>query len=323
MNRDDVQAGAVIALATGELMVTARRLTARRLTARLPRLNESAPSQVAAAVAVVRAGVAGIWPKIPPEAARDVMVTAAGMACAAGVTTVPEPITEMLPGQLDAAGGILALTAEWRAETYPGDRHAGVPMGPGVAMPPPLALASSVAFDRAEDRETCSSVPVLLTLAHLAIPGRVSLSDAEAESESARPATWTSRAAAGLHLGVPAAHLPRRRHSQERDRRQPVRAAGPRHRPDRRGAEGPPAGPRRRGGHHHPVAAARARRRRARDGPHARPARPAGPGGPPAGPGPGPDHLPRGPAGLQAVHPDLVGRHHPRRRPRRRRRQHR
>jgi hypothetical protein len=176
MKTDDVPAGAVIALATGELMVTARRLTAR-----LPRLNASAPSQVAAAVAVVRAGVAGIWPKIPPEAARDVMVTAAGMACAAGVTTVPGPITEMLPGELHAAGGMLALTAEWRAETYPSDRHAGVPMRPGIAMPPPLALASSVAFDRAEDRETCSSVSVLLTLAHLAIPGRVSLSDAEAD----------------------------------------------------------------------------------------------------------------------------------------------
>ena len=50
---------------------------------------------------------------------------------------------------------------------------------------------------------------------------------------------------------------------------------------------------------------------------HAGPARAAGPGGPPAGPGPGPDHLPGGPAGLQAVHPDLVGRHHPGRRPRR------
>ena len=36
------------------------------------------------------------------------------------------------------------------------------------------------------------------------------------------------------------------------------------------------------------------------------------------GPGPGPDHLPGNPARLQAVHPDLVGRHHPGRRPRRR-----
>ena len=48
-----------------------------------------------------------------------------------------------------------------------------------------------------------------------------------------------------------------------------------------------------------------------------------GPAGRAAGPGPGADHLPRGPAGLQAVHPDLVGRCHPRRRPRRRGRVHR
>ena len=50
---------------------------------------------------------------------------------------------------------------------------------------------------------------------------------------------------------------------------------------------------------------------------HAGPARAARPGGPPAGPGPGADHLPGGPAGLETVHPDLVGRHHPRRGPRR------
>ena len=48
-----------------------------------------------------------------------------------------------------------------------------------------------------------------------------------------------------------------------------------------------------------------------------------GPAGRHAGPGPGADHLPGGPARLQAVHPDLVGRHHPGRRPRRRGRVHR
>ena len=69
----------------------------------------------------------------------------------------------------------------------------------------------------------------------------------------------------------------------------------------------------------HRLGAARARRRRARGRSAAGPARAAGPGGPAAGPGPGPDHLPGGPAGLQAVHPDLVERHHPGRRPRRRR----
>ena len=45
--------------------------------------------------------------------------------------------------------------------------------------------------------------------------------------------------------------------------------------------------------------------------------------GPQRGPGPGPDHLPRGGAGLQAVHPDLVGRCHPGRRSGRRRGEHR
>ena len=88
-----------------------------------------------------------------------------------------------------------------------------------------------------------------------------------------------------------------------------VRAAGPRHRPDRRGPEGPAAGPRRAGGHHHRVAAARARRRRPRDGQEAGPARAARPAGPAPGPGPGADHLPGGQARLQAGHPDLVGRH--------------
>ncbi len=45
-------------------------------------------------------------------------------------------------------------------------------MGPGVSMPPPVAFASSVAFDRDEDRETLSSASVLLTLAHLTISGQ-------------------------------------------------------------------------------------------------------------------------------------------------------
>src|SRR5258708_31266817 len=81
----------------------------------------------------------------------------------------------------------------------------------------------------------------------------------------------------GLLLGLPAAHLPGGRQGQERDRREPVRDAEPRYRPDRRRAESPAAGPRRRGGHHPPVPAARARRRRPRHGPRAGPARPAGP----------------------------------------------
>jgi len=94
--------------------------------------------------------------------------------------------------------------------------------------------------------------------------------------------------------------VPRRRQGQERDRGQHLHATGPRHRPDRRGPEGPAAGPRRAGGHHHRVAAARARRRRPRDGCQAGLARAARSAGPAPGPGPGPDHLPGGQAGLEA-----------------------
>ena len=114
---------------------------------------------------------------------------------------------------------------------------------------------------------------------------------------------------------LPAAHLPRRRQGQARDAGEPVRAAGAGGRRDRGGAEGHAAGAGRAGGDDHPLAAARARRRGARDGRQAGPARPARPGLPGAGPGAGADHLPGGGPGLQAVHPDLVGRHHPGRRP--------
>jgi hypothetical protein len=50
---------------------------------------------------------------------------------------------------------------------------------------------------------------------------------------------------------------------------------------------------------------------------------PALPGRPPAGPGPGPDHLPGRRPGLEAGHLDLVGRHHAGGRPRRDRGKHR
>ena len=176
MNRDDVPAGAVIALATGELMVTARRLTAR-----LPRLQRvsTEPGRRRG-----RRGARGRRRDLAEDPARS-GPRRDGDGCGDGLRGRGNHRARAdyrdAPRPAGRRRGILALTAEWRAETYPGDRRAGVPMGPGVAMPPPLALASSVAFDRAEDRETRSSVPVLLTLAHLAIPGRVSLSDAEAD----------------------------------------------------------------------------------------------------------------------------------------------
>ena len=74
MKENHVLACAAIALAAGELMVTARRLTARRLTARLPRLNgvSTQPGRRRG-----RRGARGRRRDLAehPLAARDVMVT--------------------------------------------------------------------------------------------------------------------------------------------------------------------------------------------------------------------------------------------------------
>jgi hypothetical protein len=153
MNRDTMPTGAAIALATGELMVTARRLTAR-----LPRLADQTPEGIVSAAVVVRAGILELWPKVPPEAVRDVMASCAEAACEAGVTEIPEAVAAAFPGQLDGAEGMLEMTHGQRSGEYP-----------GRAVAPPVAFASSVAFDRDEDEQTLASLSVLLTLAHLAI----------------------------------------------------------------------------------------------------------------------------------------------------------
>ena len=67
------------------------------------------------------------------------------------------------------------------------------------------------------------------------------------------------------------------------------------------------------------VGAARARRRGASHGPQARACPPCSARRAASGTWPWPCHLPRSRPGLQAVHPDLVGRHHAGRRPGRRR----
>ena len=147
--------------------------------------------------------------------------------------------------------------------------------------------------------------------------------DSDARGQD-QPAHRPAGPRAPVRVAAAAPHLARRRDSPERDAGEPVQDAGP-HRGRGRGrAEG--RGPRpgqRSGGQHRPVAAARARRRRARDGPHARPARAARPGRPPAGPGPGADRVAGRGAGLEAVHPGLVGRCHARGRPGHRGRHHR
>jgi len=147
----------MVALATGELMVAARRTVAA-----LP--ADAAP---AAVVAEIRSALGQLWPGVPPEAVRDVLISAAELAAELGVTQMPDDLSvelaERYPGQLDGADGMLELTAGWIT--------AGKPTGPG-GFTPPVAFASSVAFDRAEDEETLTSLAALLAVSHLALAER-------------------------------------------------------------------------------------------------------------------------------------------------------
>lgn len=156
MNRDDLPTAAAIAVATGELMVAARR-TVR------PGMD------LAAAVTEVRAAVTALWPGVMPEAARDVMATAAQMACQYGVTDLPAGLLDHYwSGQLDSAEGLLQLAREHAAADWPASWPEPQPGPPGQL----LAFASSVAFDRAEDEETLTSLSALLALAHLELANR-------------------------------------------------------------------------------------------------------------------------------------------------------
>lgn len=155
----------MVALATGELMVAARR-TVTALPA------DAAP---AAVVAEIRSALGQLWPRVPPEAVREVLISAAELAAELGVTQMPDDLSvelaERYPGQLDGADGMLELTAEWIT--------AGKPTRPG-GFTPPTAFASSVAFDRAEDEETLTSLAALLAVSHLALAEREA---AESEPE--------------------------------------------------------------------------------------------------------------------------------------------
>lgn len=156
MKRDPAPGPGVVALATGELMVAARRTVAA--------LPDTTP---AAVVAELRSALGQLWPRVPPEAVRDVLISAAELAADLGITQMPDDLSvelaELYPGQLDGADGMLELTAEWIT--------AGKPTGPG-GFTPPVAFASSVAFDRAEDEETLTSLAALLAVSHLALAER-------------------------------------------------------------------------------------------------------------------------------------------------------
>jgi hypothetical protein len=158
MDRDNPPVGVTVALQTAELLTLARRATMG-----LPRLAEQTPEGLRSAVQVMEIRLAEVWPHVVPETARDVMLAAARIACDARLRQVPEAILEAFPNtQTMTADAVLELTAEWV--------DAGEP-DPGAGFTPPVAYASSAAFDRDEDEETLVSLAVLLTLAHLAIPG--------------------------------------------------------------------------------------------------------------------------------------------------------
>lgn len=175
MRREPIPTPGVVALATGELMVAARRTVATLPAGTEPR----------AAVAEMREALSQLWPTVPPESVRDVLIGATELASELGITEVPEDLSaelaELYPGELDGADGMLDLMTEWV--------NAGRPIGPG-AFTPPVAFASSTAFDRDEDEETLTSLAVLLAISHLALAEREAAErepEPEPESEDYDP----------------------------------------------------------------------------------------------------------------------------------------
>ena len=145
MDRDTPPDGLVAALMFGELMAAGRRAAI------------AAPDDLAEAAAAVQAALTPLWPRVVPEVARDVLTTCAQIAVSRGVTGLPASA-----GSITAAT-VLELTAGWVAAGNP---------GPGARFTPPVAYASSVAFDRDEDAGTLAAVALLLAVAHPAAPAR-------------------------------------------------------------------------------------------------------------------------------------------------------
>src|ERR1700740_2223514 len=171
MDRDTTPYPGAIALATGELMIAGK----RAVEALAP---GSGPAVAAAAVLVA---IRPLWHRVMPEAARDVMVAAAQLACQNGPAGRPAGLVEEYgPGPLDAATGMLEMTAEHEAASWPEPQ-------PGRTSPP-LAFASTGAFDRDEDDATLTSLAALLAVAHLRLAERDALDDAElADVQAAEP----------------------------------------------------------------------------------------------------------------------------------------
>jgi hypothetical protein len=156
MDRDTPPDNLVAALMFGELMAAGRRAAI------------TAPAGLAAAAAAVQTAITPLWPQVVPEAARDVLVACAQLAVSRGITALPAGIED------ETAAAMLELTAAQPASGSPGT--AG-----GFA--PPVAYASSAAFDRDEDAATLSALALLMALAHPAAPGRPAGDDEEDYNE--------------------------------------------------------------------------------------------------------------------------------------------
>ncbi len=144
MNRDLPPTGPMVALMFAELMATGRRAAITQ-----------EPGLPAEAAAAVQAALTPLWPRVAPEAARDVLITCAQIAVNHGITRLPVGIDNI------TAATMLELTAGWVA--------AGSP-DPGARPTPPAAYASSAAFDRDEDADTFAAVALLLVIAHPSVP---------------------------------------------------------------------------------------------------------------------------------------------------------
>ena len=106
MDRDTPADTLVAALMFGELMAAGRRAAI------------AAPDDLAEAAAAVQAALTPLWPRVVPEAARDVLTTCAQIAVNRGVTELPASA-----GSITAAT-VLELTAEWVGRRQPRPRRA-------------------------------------------------------------------------------------------------------------------------------------------------------------------------------------------------------
>lgn len=149
MNRDSTPTPAAITMATTELFLVVRR-TWHKLAANYG-------LTMATAVGPMAVALGEFWPSTPPESARDALCISARAAVIGGITKVPMQDADL------TASTLLELTADWLAAN-PGHEVTGAPIGPPGN--PPLAFASSCAFDR--DEETLRSLAVLCVLAEMA-----------------------------------------------------------------------------------------------------------------------------------------------------------